>query len=155
MKLNLDLLPESARLYVALIGLEPTIALIQRYGGRILWPAKSGEDHADLVARIGEVAAGKLVAHFREPFRVPTCHAALRAVMRDWVRAEFDRLTQEERLSARKAVARLAGQPPHQYTERYIWTILSSVEIGQAQDIQPGRDTNQMDLFTTPPQETP
>jgi hypothetical protein len=146
-KLNLDLLPESARLYVALIGLEPTIALIQHYGGRILWPAKSGEDHDDLVARLGEVAAGKLVAHFREYIRVPACQAAMRAVARDWVRAEFDRLTQEEGLSARKAVARLAGQPPHRYTERYIWTILSSVEAGRVQDVQPGRDTNQMDLF--------
>lgn len=147
MKLDLDRLPASARLYAELIGLEATISLVKAYGGRRLWPHRDGPMFTELAGHIGEQAAGILAAHFREWIAIPTCDLALRAVLRDGVRAEFDRLTHDEGLSARKAVAALAGQPPHRYTERYIWTILSSVETGRLEEVEAGRNTNQMDLF--------
>lgn len=140
MKLNLDRLPRTVKLLADILGQEAALALVQAYGGQTIWPAKGGAAYAALAETIGEPAAAKLVKHWREPLSVPLCHSALRAVLRDYVRAEFDQLTGEG-LSARKAIAAMAGKPPHRYTDRYIWTVLSSVEGGGT------FDTHQSELF--------
>lgn len=147
MKLVLDRLPAKAREYAELIGLEATLMLVQRRGGQILWPAKGGDEFAALAADIGEVAAGILARHYREYINIPMCTQAVRAAMREFVRQEFDRLTLEEGMSARKAVRAMAGKPPHGYAERTIWDILSRAEEGAVADVAPARNTNQIDLF--------
>lgn len=136
MKLNLAKLPRNARLLADLIGLEATLALVQHYGGRTIWPAKGGAAYAELAEHIGEVAAQKFVRHFREPVFVPRCDEAIRAVEREAIRTEFDKLTRGG-LSARQAVAQLATH----YTDRHVWRILSSTDDGEI------RDAGQSELF--------
>lgn len=140
MKINLERLPRTARLLAEIVGHEAMLAMVQAYGGRTIWPAKRGEDFAALAGIMGEEAAHAFVAHYRDPVYVPRCDGAIRAAMRDYVRSEFDGLVRGG-MSARKAVAALAGRPPHRYTDRYIWTILSTVEDGQVVD------ASQSDLF--------
>jgi len=135
-KLNLARLPRNARLLADLLGLEATLALVQAYGGRSIWPAKGGAAYAALAETIGEPAAAKFVRHFREPVFVPRCDEAIRAAQREAIRAEFDALTRGG-LSARQAVARLAVR----YTDRHVWRILSSTDDGEI------RDAGQAELF--------
>lgn len=140
MKLNLAKLPRNARLLANLFGLESTLAIVQHYGGRSIWPAKGGAAYAELAEKIGESAAAKFVRHFREEVFIPRCDEAIRAVEREAIRTEFDRLTQGD-LSARQAVAQLAGRPPFFYTDRHVWRILSSTDDGEI------RDAGQSELF--------
>lgn len=137
MKLYLAKLPRNARLLADLIGLEATLALVRHYGGRSIWPAKGGADYAAMAEKIGEGPAAKFVRHFREEVSIPKCEDAIRAVVREEIRAEFDRLTKRG-LSARRAVAQLAGQPPYHYTDRWLWAILSKTEAGEVHDAGQG-----------------
>jgi len=138
MKLDLARLPDTARLFVDLFGLEDTLVLVRHYGCRTIWPAKSGAEYDQLVDLIGEQKAAQFVRHFREYVSVPKCDSAIRAAVHAGIRAEFDRLTMDEGLSAREAVARLAGQPPYNYTDRHIWRVLSEVDAGQVVDAGQG-----------------
>lgn len=136
MKLNLAKLPRNARLLADLIGLEPTMALVQAYGGRSIWPAKGGAAYAALAEAIGEPAAARFVRHFREEVFIPRCDEAIRAVEREAIRTEFDTLTKSG-MSARAAVAQLSRR----YTDRHVWRILSSTDEGEI------RTTDQGELF--------
>jgi len=126
-KLAADHLPKTARLLAGVIGLPATLVLVDRYGGQTIWPAKGGAGYASLAEDIGEEAAAKLVRHFREPVAIPKCAAAVRAVVHDQVRAEFDRLTTAGE-SARAAVSALVRG--YGYTDRHIWRLLGRCDSG-------------------------
>ena len=131
MRLNIDRLPRNARLLANVLGsLEAMLALVQHAGGRVIWPHKTGPEYAALAEAIGEEPAQRFVRHFREPVSVPKCDDAIRAAVRESIRAEFDRMTRAG-ASARAAVAALAGQPPLHYTERHVWRILGCVDEGK------------------------
>lgn len=130
MRINLDLLPASVRFLVGLVGQEPALALVTARGGLTIWPHREGAGYAELAEIMGEAAASKFVAHYREEIAIPKCDAALRAAVREAIRTEFDRLTAAGH-SARAAVAQLAGRPPYRYTDRHVWRILGRQETGQ------------------------
>jgi hypothetical protein len=121
MKLAIDHLPRSAKILIDLIGLSALLTLVEAFGGRVIWPHRHGAERAHLAELIGEDAAEKLVTTFREPVPIPKCAHAIRAVLHDQLRAEFDALTQAGS-SARRAVTHLARQ--YHYTERHVWRVL-------------------------------
>ncbi|MFZ5483508.1 MAG: hypothetical protein ACOZB0_04685 [Pseudomonadota bacterium] len=133
MKLNLDRLPASVRRLADILGQDAALALVLHYGGRTLWPAKSGAAYAELAECLGETAAQAFVRHFREPVRIAKCDHATRAVVREGIRTEFDRLIASG-YSANAAVYALAGQPPHRFTDRHIWRVLKRTDPGRVID---------------------
>lgn len=130
MQIDLNRLPGSIKFLTGLVGEEAALALVLAFGGRSIWPHSEGAGFAALAEVMGEPAARKFVAHYREEVSIPKCDAALRAAVRLAIRTEFDRLTRAG-LSARAAVAQLAGQPPYRYTDRHVWRVLGRVDEGQ------------------------
>lgn len=131
MKLAVDHLPKSARLIAQVIGLPATLALVEHYAGQRFTPPKAGADYAALAEVIGEAAAAKLAAHFREPIDVPKCQEAMRAVVHDALREDFDALTHgPESLSARRAVTELVRR--YGYVDRYVWRLLKQADTSGA-----------------------
>ncbi len=132
MKLSVDHLPKSVRLIAQVIGLPATLALVEHYAGQRLTPPKSGPEYAALAEVIGEAAADKLAAHFRRgQVDIPKCEDAIRAVVHNALRDDFDALTQgAERLSARRAVTELVRR--YGYVDRHIWRLLKQSDAGGA-----------------------
>ena len=130
MKLAAELLPLSVRRLAEQIGLAATLALVMHYAGKTIWPARTGAQRAHLAEIMGEAAAEKFTQIYREPFTVPLCRDAARAVAQDAIRAEFDRLTRNEGYSARAAVSALANTPPLYHTDRHIWRLLGQTDTG-------------------------
>lgn len=141
MKLALDRLPETVRRIAEVIGMDAALALVLHYGGKTVWPAKHGAQRAHLAEILGEAAAEKFTATWREPVPIPLCQRAARAVAQDALRAEFDRLTRAG-ASARAAVAKLANRPPLHHTDRHIWRLLGQSDVGG-----PVQDAGQGELF--------
>ena len=131
MKLSVDHLPKSARLIAQVIGLPATLALVEHYAGHRFTPPKAGADYAALAETIGEAAATKLAAHFREPLDVPKCEDAIRKVVHNALREDFDALTEgPDRISARRAVTVLVRR--YGYGDRWIWRVLKQVDSSGA-----------------------
>lgn len=87
-------LPESAQRLVALIGLPATVLLVEKHGGKELTLYNRGDSVARIAATIGFDGAASLLHFFgSDPFTVPLCTHALRAVRNAKIHAEYDRLT--------------------------------------------------------------
>jgi Mor family transcriptional regulator len=81
--IDTDLLPPILQDIVELIGLQPTMRLVETYGGvRLYVPKLELEDDHPLIRQIGREAAEKLQAMYGgEPhFDIPKAERALRAV---------------------------------------------------------------------------
>lgn len=138
---NVSHLPESAQRLVALIGLPAAVLLIERHGGKELALYVRGESVKRLAASIGDAATDALLRYFgSEPFNVPRCTSALKAVRNTNMQTEYDRLTTVERThSGREAVHHLVEV--YGLTERQIWRILKTIPI------MPEVDHRQMSLI--------
>lgn len=128
MKVAIDHLPKMACLLAEVIGLPATLALTEHFGGQTIWPARGGAGYAAIAEVIGDEAAAKLVRHFREPIPVRKCDAAIRAVLHDRLRSDFDERTKSQGESARTAVAHLVRQ--YGYTDRHVWRLLGRADNG-------------------------
>lgn len=117
--INTDLLEPILQDLVELIGLHPTMRLVQAYGGvRLYVPKLELEDDHSLVRLIGSEAAKKLQAMYGgEPhFDIPKAERALRAVRDAEIRAK----------RPHTSVRLLALE--NRLTERQIRTICGEVE---------------------------
>jgi len=114
-----DDLPRLAQEILALIGYEPMVRLVNKFGGvHIDMPRMAGNFAASAVLRavadeIGDGAAHQLAHHFQgSRLHVPRCAKALRKVMERDIQAELD-----------KGVAAHVLARRYQMTERSIWRI--------------------------------
>lgn len=117
--INTDLLEPILQDLVGLIGLHPTMQLVQAYGGvRLYVPKLALDDDHSLVRLIGNEAVKKLQAMYGgEPhFDIPKAERALRAVRDAEIRAK--RLCSSVRLLALE----------YRLTERQIRTICGEME---------------------------
>lgn len=125
MQPDLSTLPASVQKLIALIGLPATLCLVDKFGGCIITLYDSENSLQRMADTIGQDAAIKLLKFYgNAPFTVPLCYRALKSVRNADVHAEFDRLTMEEKLSARAAVARITRRFTPYLHERTIWRIL-------------------------------
>lgn len=107
-----------------LIGMPATVLLIDKCGGSTV--CLEGRDLAFISAILGVEAVAKLKERMgRNPFSVPICEAAKRAVIHSRIRAEYDRMTTVEKLSSRKAVRNLMHFVFPSLTDRGVRRILS------------------------------
>ena len=117
--IDADLLEPILRDMVDLIGLHPTMTLVQAYGGvRLYVPKLELEDDHSLVRLIGRPAAKKLQAMYggETHFDIPKAERALRAVRDAAIRAK----------RPHTSVRLLALE--HRLTERHIRAICGEVE---------------------------
>lgn len=126
--LDLSLLPPTARDLVDLVGLAPTLRLVEALGGRSFQVAhgkrRQGRAQlAELADIVGADAAKGIARRYAGGVLVvPLCTAALRAARDRALQARFDMLTGEGELSARRAVAQLVGE--FQMHETTVWRAL-------------------------------
>ena len=125
-----EYMPEQAKDICDVIGILPTIALVQQFGGQSIYVASRSDapSYINLVACIGEESAGLLSNYASGGYlTIPICTRVLRAKRNDELRAEFDRLTMQEKKSAGEAVKRLTRFFDRPLHERHIWRILKSI----------------------------
>lgn len=118
--MQIESLPPIIREIAELIGEPAALRLVDRYGGFTIAPSNR---RAEIAQHIGTEAAQRLAFHFKSSVSVyiPKCQAAIRAERDASLVAHFDELTRAG-MSARKAVAELAGQ--YLVGERRVWRIL-------------------------------
>lgn len=138
----LGLLPRVIRQVVDAIGAAAALQLVETFGGSTyrvpLRKTPAGEKQFQLVADVvGEAAAQRLVEVFGgQELYLANCAEALREIRNREIRAEFDRLTQAERMAAMRAVALMA--PRFRKSDRQIWRILNETDRdGQVTSTQP------------------
>ncbi|MDQ2822440.1 MAG: hypothetical protein M3Y65_19030 [Pseudomonadota bacterium] len=121
-------LPKSAQNLIALIGLPSTLRLVDTHGG-ITVNLYNSENSLERMAEIvgPENARALLKFYGSVPFTVPMCMHALKAVRNAEILAEFDRLTQQEKLSARASVTLITRRFTPHIHERTIWRILKTL----------------------------
>lgn len=135
------LLPESARLFVQLIGLPKAVMLIQTWGGTTFPVSKNQTRlgqirHEGLAEVVGMEAAKVLTKHFGgEVLSIPLCQAAMLELRNRAIRSEFDELTRDH--SGIYAAGQLARR--YQMTERHVWRVLKQTDMTM--------DAKQQELF--------
>jgi hypothetical protein len=136
-------LPKSARDLIALIGLPSTLRLVDTHGG-IMVNLYNTDTSMDRMAGVVGLDNARALLKFygSTPFTVPVCMRALKAVRNAEILAEFDRLTQEEKLSARASVIKISRRFTPHIHERTIWRILKTLP-----DVNPPADLRQMSLI--------
>ncbi len=137
----LGLLPRVIRQIVDAVGVAVALQLVETFGGATyrvpMRKNEAGEAQFQRLARvIGEAAAMRLVEVFGgQELYFAMCAEALRELRNREIRAEFDRLTQTERMAAMRAVAEMA--PRYRKSDRQIWRILNETDRdGPATDQQ-------------------
>ncbi|MBA5605854.1 hypothetical protein H3H36_10830 [Duganella sp. FT3S] len=142
MQTDFSHLPMSAQKLIAVIGLPATLRLVDACGGNSVNLYHSERSLERMAEVVGRAAAEKLLKFYgNAPFTVPLCHSALRHVRNREVLAEFDKLTMQEGMSARMAVAQITRRFTPYIHERTIWRILKTTgEVKQA-------DPRQMSLI--------
>ncbi|WP_147693993.1 Mor transcription activator family protein [Vogesella mureinivorans] len=133
--MNLDnvqhLLPESARLFISLIGLQKTMLLVQTWGGTTFPVSKnqtrSGHVRYEALAEVlGVEAADILTQHFGgEVLSIPLCKNALTESRNLIMCKEFDLMSSTQ--SATYIASFLARK--YKMTERNVWRILKQTSI--------------------------
>lgn len=118
MEIDQEQLPETLSEVVAAIGMERTLALVERLGGvRVYVPEKMVPDH-QLVRVVGHHAAYQLAERFGgEPLVLPRCAEALRGVRNSRIRSEREGGATPAQLALRFAL-----------TERQVYAILAAAE---------------------------
>lgn len=116
-----ELLPPRLQEFVRLIGLAPTMRLVERFGGlRIYIPAKATADHP-LAELIGQENLAKLAEQYGidgtgDRFLLPRAERALNAVRNARIRADY---------AASKSLRELAIE--HRLTERHVSRIVADM----------------------------
>lgn len=138
-----DHLPKSARDLIALIGLPSTLRLVDTHGGIMVNLYNTDTSMERMAAVVGLANARALLKFYgAAPFTVPVCMRALKAVRNAEILAEFDRLTTEEKLSARASVIKISMRFTPHIHERTIWRILKTLPHEP-----PPADTRQLSLI--------
>lgn len=109
------MLPQVLQDFVRLIGLAPTLVIVEQYGGcRLYVPVRPTEDHP-LAQLIGfeNLCTLSRVYGLESHFDIPKATLATRHLRNEKIRADY----------ASKSVRDLARE--HRLTERMIWKILS------------------------------
>lgn len=110
--IDVQLLEPLLRQLVDLIGLGPTMALVDAYGGTRLCVPEKIENNQDLLALLGSETCRLLSRHYRlERLVIPKAEAALRAIRNRRILADL------ERMSVRQVALK------YQLHERRIWQI--------------------------------
>lgn len=135
-----DNLPASVRQLISLIGLVPTLALINTFAGQILSiPVRddpAGERRRRLVEVIGATATSALIANYPgQRLPIPRCVAAMRDARDRRIIAAYDRGA---------SVAALTGE--FWLTDRQIRTILKRCPGPVTPGLAPG-SARQLGLF--------
>jgi len=126
------LLPRVIHQVVAAVGVATALQLVETFGGSTyrvpVRKTPAGEKQFQLVAKVvGEEAAQQLVDKFGgKELYFANCAEALRELRNRQIRAEFDRLTEVERMAAMRAVALMA--PRYRKSDRQIWRILNETD---------------------------
>ncbi|ANJ73532.1 DNA transposition protein [Ralstonia insidiosa] len=126
------LLPRVIHQVVDAVGAAAALQLVETFGGSTyrvpVRKSAAGEKQFRLVADvIGDEAALQLVGKFGgQELYFANCSEALRELRNREIRAEFDRLTQVERMAAMRAVAQMA--PRFRKSDRQIWRILNETD---------------------------
>lgn len=117
MELDIDQLPPAAAEIAELVGVEPTLRLIEAWGGvRLYVPQQMPEDHL-LVSTLGRAEADALAERYGgETLNVPRCLHAMRAVRNGHIRRDR---------SAGVSPALLALR--YGLTERQVYAIVAAV----------------------------
>ena len=127
MPTDLSHLPLSAQKLVALIGLPATLRLVDQHGGCVVTLYNSDASLRAMIETIGQEPAQRLLKFYgSDPFTVPLCYRALKAVRNADIHAEFDRLTITEGLSARASVTKITRRYNPHLHERTVWRILKT-----------------------------
>lgn len=137
----MDNLPASVRDLIAVMGLQPAVALVQAYGGRSLRVPTGAHADGQVLARLtgllGGAAAQAFIAHYGgERLTIARCAAALRDERDAQIIADY---------TAGRSVPALAGE--HALTERQIRSILKRVPGERAGFARQGADERQLNLF--------
>lgn len=137
------LLPPLARELHGLIGIVPTLRLVEEMGGQ-QFPVSKNQRRQGAIRfeRLAEVvgigAAQAMTRHYGGcVISIPMCADALRELRDRELRADFDRITTEH--TANHAVAVLNRK--YRLTERHIWRIV------KCSDRQHQSDARQAELF--------
>jgi hypothetical protein len=137
MDADLSPLPESVRTLIALIGLPLTLRMVDRFGGTTLYLYRSDACLAKLTAAVGKEAAEKIIKFFgNTPVTIATCRRALVILRNRDILAKFDRLTMEEKLSARAAVNQIVLDYSPNLHERSVWRILKTTGTVKPTDVR-------------------
>ena len=124
-----ELLPDTAKKLVSLVGIENTCLLIKHFGGTTFPVSQNkrqwGVVRYEMLAEvIGVTAADILTNHFGGcELYIPRCLDAITEVRDRMIRNEFDRITIVEKSSGNHAVTVLALK--HRLSDRQIWNIIS------------------------------
>lgn len=124
---SLQHLPMTAQKLIMLVGVVNALRLIDAHGGTAINLYHSNTSLEKMAAIVGRDGAEKMLRFFgSDPFTVPTCRRAMIIVRNRQILREFDRLTMQEKFSARGAVAAITRQFTPHIHERTIWRILKT-----------------------------
>lgn len=127
-------LPKLIQEFANVIGLESTLRVVQRHGGRRLWVPSKPNEH--LVQLIGDEAAQMLCDQFGGEFLpIPRCVELIR------LRRDLDIHAKRQ---AHTSIAELAGE--YKMTERAICMILARKPAVAPENVD-GRPRKQLKLF--------
>lgn len=120
-------IPSTVRDIAALIGMQLTVIFISKCRGNSL--KLHGKDFQFVVSLLGIEAAEKLKKWMGGvEITIPTCKNAFNAIINSRIRAEFDKLTTIDKISARAAVRNLTNFVYPPIHERSIWRILNRTD---------------------------
>lgn len=131
-----ELLPESVRDIINIIGVNATLELVKEFGGRT-WRFSRGYRGpgairaARMAEVVGQVESDRLIetlGKIAAPVYIPACSAALRALRNTEIIQRFDTMTgaHDPPYSANEAVFELAGQ--YKMCDRQIWRVLKGLQ---------------------------
>lgn len=120
-----DYLPDIVKEIIEVIGFSATEKLVRELGGSQFRFSQGMNYYPKLVEVIGKELAQTLCKYFqREDIYIPRCNTALRMLRNQRLKADFDRLCEQEKLSGRMAMLQLC--PKYQLSDRQVWDIVYS-----------------------------
>lgn len=124
----LETLPETAKGFVEMIGLKPTLALVFTFGGAEIRFIKNINSwrFEKVASVIGHEAAVKLAEEFNgcESVYIPRCDKTRKKLRNQQIIIEFDKMTTTEGISCRDAANDLAIK--HGISNRMVENIVNS-----------------------------
>lgn len=117
-------LPEIVQQIGDIIGAENLEPFLKQFGGTTFNFSKGRDYFPILKQALGAELANKLQAFFdgEKNVYIPFCVVALRVLRNARIKADFDYYTQEQGLSARKTMLKLA--PKYHLSDRALWKVI-------------------------------
>lgn len=140
---ELDLLPDTIRNMIPILGLVDTMTVVEKLGGST-WQVAEGkteegrQKRAALAGLVGDEIESKLHQYYAgDNLYIAQCKALITKLRDAAIHQEFEFLIQKGKLSARSAVTCLAQK--HRLSDRWIWEILKRLPL----------ESPQADLFSS------